>query len=210
MTTLMKYVLMASMTVFLLSCAFGGGKPAIMLEQYALEYPPPSLPDLNRIEEVIRVERFSVAQIFNNAKIVYREKSYNYDDYTYHRWRANPGDMVSDYLLRDLRQSGLFKSVFSYRDLDDIPLVLKGGVGEFFEADEKGGRKAILSVDLTLMDLSQKDTVSRVIFQKNYRFEESVVEQTVPGFVQAMSKAMEKLSRQAIGDVYSAIKNTKR
>jgi len=48
------------------------------------------------------------------------------------------------------------------------------------------------------------------MFQKNYRFEEPVVEQTVPGFVQAMSKAMEKLSRQAIGDVYSAIKNTKR
>ena len=80
MTILMKYVLMASMTVFLLSCAFGGGKPAIMLEQYALEYPPPSLQDLNRIDEVLRVERFSVAQIFNNAKIVYREKSYNYDD----------------------------------------------------------------------------------------------------------------------------------
>jgi len=69
---------------------FGGGKPGVMLEQYALEYPPPSLQDLNRIDEVIRVERFSVAQIFNNAKIVYREKSYNYDDYTYHRWRANP------------------------------------------------------------------------------------------------------------------------
>jgi ABC-type uncharacterized transport system auxiliary subunit len=65
-------------------------------------------------------------------------------------------------------------------------------------------------VDLTLMDLSQKDTVSRVIFQRNYRFEEPVVEQTVPGFVQAMSKAMEKLSRQAIGDVYGAIKNKKR
>jgi len=42
------------------SCSFGGGKPAMMLEQYALEYPPPSLQDLNRIDEVIRVERFSL------------------------------------------------------------------------------------------------------------------------------------------------------
>jgi hypothetical protein len=60
MTTLIKYVLMASMTVFLLSCALGGGKPAMMLEQYALEYPPPSLQDLNRIDEVIRVDAFQL------------------------------------------------------------------------------------------------------------------------------------------------------
>lgn len=202
-----KYILSVLMTIMFLGCALGSGKPAIMVHQYALEYPSPTLPTLTPLADVIRVERFTVVQMYKSSKIVYREKSYNYDEYAYHRWRANPGDMVGDYLLRDLRQSGLFKAVFSYRDPDDISLVLKGGVGEFFEADEKGIRKAVLAVSLTLMDLTQRDISSRVLFQKNYRLEEPVAEQTVQGLVHAMSSAMEKLSRQVLGDLYGAIKN---
>ena len=113
--------------------------------------------------------------------------------------------MIGDCLLRDLRHSGLFRSVFSYRDMEEIPLVLKGGVGEFFEAEEGDGRRAVLAVHLMLVDLSAREPGGRVVFQKNYRFAEPVTEKTVPGFVRAMSRAMDKLSAQAVGDVHKAV-----
>lgn len=209
MKTSMKSALTALTAVLLLGCALGGGKPAVMIAHYAIEYAPPAPRGLAPADAAIRVDRFSVAQIFNSVKIVYRAKPFNFDDYAYHRWRANPGDMVGDFLLRDLRNSGLFRSVFSYRDMENDPLVLKGEVGEFLEADEGDSRKAVLSVHLTLMDLSARDAWGRVIFQRNYRFEEPVAENTVPGFVRAMSRAMEKLSEQAVGDVYQAVKGKK-
>lgn len=201
----MKITLSALTAILLLGCAMGGGKPAVMIEQYAIEYAPRAPRGSVPAEAAIRVDRFSVAQIFNSARIVYRERPYRFNEYAYHRWRANPGDMVGDCLLRDLRHSGLFRAVFSYRDIEDIPLVLKGGVAEFFEADEGGGRRAVLSIHLTLLDQSAREAGGRVVFQKNYRCEEPVEEKTVPGFVRAMSRAAEKLSAQAVGDVYQAV-----
>jgi ABC-type uncharacterized transport system auxiliary subunit len=205
MKTLMKYLFMVSIVLSLVACSFGG-KPSVMVEQYALEYPPPSVQSLSPMHEVIRLERFSVAQVFNHVKMVYRQKPTHYNDYAYHRWRANPGDMVGDSLLRDLRAAGIFKSVFSYRDMGNTPLILKGGVGEFYESDEKDGRKAILSVYITVIDTTSRELTKQIVFQKNYRYEEPVTEKTVQGFAQAMSRAVEKLSGQVITDIREAIK----
>jgi ABC-type uncharacterized transport system auxiliary subunit len=208
MTTLMKYLFMVGIVCGLMACT-SGGKPSVMVEQYALEYPSPPMQNIGRIDQVIRIDRFSVAQIFNNIKMIYRQKPRSYNDYTYHRWRANPGDMVGDELLRDLRATGIFTSVFSYRDMENPDLLLKGGVGEFYESDEKEGRKAILSVNITLMDRTQKELARQIIFQKNYRYEEPIPEQTVQGFAQGMSRAVEKLSGKVMADVYEAVKNRK-
>jgi cholesterol transport system auxiliary component len=208
MNTLIKYLVVVSIVLSLIACSFGG-KPAVMVEQYALEYPPPSVQSLGPMDEVIRLERFSVAQIFNHVKMVYRQKPTHYNDYAYHRWRANPGDMVGDSLLRDLRAAGIFKSVFSWRDVGNMPFILKGGVGEFYESDEKDGRKAILSVHIILIDATSRELTKQIVFQKNYRCEEPVTEKTVQGFALAMSRAVEKLSGQVITDIREAMKNRK-
>jgi ABC-type uncharacterized transport system auxiliary subunit len=208
MKALMKYLFIGGFACGLIACSFGG-KPAVMVEQYALEYPSPPMQNIGRIDRVIRFERFTVAQVFNNIRMIYRQKPNNYDDYTYHRWRANPGDMVGDALLRDLQATGIFKAVFSYRDTENTDLLLKGGVGEFYESDEKDGRKAILSVTITLMDRTSKELAKQIVFQKNYRIEEAIQEQTVQGFAQGMSRAVEKLSQRVITDVYEAVKNRK-
>ena len=208
MTMRIKYLFMVGIACCLIACTFGG-KAAVMVEQYALEYPAPPMQNIGRIDRIIRIERFTVSQIYNNLKMVYRQKPYNYDDYTYRRWRAIPGDMVGDELLRDLRATGIFKSVFSYWDVENTDLLLKGGVGEFYESDEKEGRKAILSVNITLMDRTQKELGKQIIYQRNYRYEEPITEQTVQGFARGMSRAVEKLSGQVIADIYEAVKNIK-
>jgi ABC-type uncharacterized transport system auxiliary subunit len=203
MKAFMKYFVMILIVFSPLACSFGG-KPSVMVDQYALEYPPPSVQGLTPMDEVIRLERFSVAQIFNHVKMVYRQKPTHYNDYAYHRWRANPGDMVGDSLLRDLRAAGIFKSVFSWRDMANTSLILKGGVGEFYESDEKDGRKAILSVHIAVIDAKSRELTKQIIFQKNYRYEEPVTEKTVQGFAQAMSRAVERLSGQVITDIREA------
>lgn len=205
MKTLMKILFVLWITGGVTACALGG-KPVAMVEQYALEYAPPCVQNLSPIDRVIAIDRFSVSQIFNNVKMIYRRKPTLYNDYAYHRWRANPGDMVGDSLLRDLRAAALFKSVFSWRDMGNTPFILQGGVGEFYESDETDGRKAILSVNITLLDTTQKELTKQIIFQKNYRCAEPVAEKTVPGFAGAMSIAVERLSGQIIADVYAAMK----
>jgi uncharacterized lipoprotein YmbA len=83
MKILIKYFSIVSIVLSLVACSFGG-KPSVMVEQYALEYPPPSVQSISPMDEVIRLERFSVAQVFNHVKMVYRQKPTQYNDYAYH------------------------------------------------------------------------------------------------------------------------------
>ena len=192
--------------VLLTFSVYGCGKPPTLVQKYLLEYPSPAVPASARIDEGVKVEVFSVAQAFNSTAMVYRPNPYKSDIYTYHRWRVNPGNLISDYLVRDLRNSGLFKAVFSTGQAGANRFLIEGGVEEFQEIDEPGGWQAALAVNITLLDLNHQEITKRVVFQKNYRAAEPLTEQTPQGLAQGMSQAMAKLSDQIITDIYQAAK----
>jgi len=199
--------------VFLLPFAFGcslGGKPAYSVKHYVLEYPSPKMEGIQGFNELLKVERFSVSPIFNSTAMVYRENPFGRDAYHYERWRVNPGDMVTDLIVRDLRNSGLFRAIFSYHDGEETRFLLEGQVEEFLELEEKDSWKAILGVHITFLDLTKKERAEKVIFQRSYRFVELFAEKTPEGLAGGMSKAMEKFSRQLIRDLEQAMKDGRR
>jgi cholesterol transport system auxiliary component len=191
----------------LLAAAFllaGCGKPPVMVHKYLLEYPPPEAPRRAQVPEGLRVELFAVAQAFNSPAMAYRSESYRSETYRYHRWRVNPGNLVTDFLLRDLRQTGLFKGVFGYDSTARPRFVLEGAVEEFQEVDEAEAWRAALALNITLLDTSKEEITQRVVFQKNYRASEPLTDKTPPGLADAMSRAMQKVSQAVIQDVYQA------
>ena len=200
--------LMATAAVFLLvTCVTGcisRGKPSPMIDYFVFEYSPPTRSALTSIDQVVKVERFSVAKAFNSATMVYRPAPYKMDTYGSSRWMVNPGDMVSDYLLRDMRSSGLFRGVLSFRDYEDARFLLSGSVEEIVEVDEDTDRKAVLSLTITLLDLSQGGA-QRLMYQKKYHSSESIQEKPPVGFARAASACMEKLSSLIIADAYGAV-----
>ena len=130
---------------FLPGC-LGGGGPARTIDRYALEYPSFLVEGLKSVDATVRVEQFSAAQEFNSPAMVYRPGLLIRDDYRYHRWRVNAPDLVTDYLIRDLKNQGLFRAVFSYREPEAGRFTLAGEVEEFLEFDEGENRSAILGV----------------------------------------------------------------
>lgn len=199
------FTVAAMLLAFLVTGCIGRGKPSPLVEYYTLEYPSPTFENLSRVEQTIKVERFSVAKMFNTVAMVYRPEPLKLDTYASNRWMVNPGDMTSDYLLRDLRNSGLFLAVFSYRDYEDARFVLEGGLEEFLEVDEEKGRSAILTLSVNLLDLSRRDTPGRVVFQKRYRTVEPIHAATPAGLARAMSAGMAKVSAQVLRDAYDAV-----
>lgn len=199
--------------LFLLLFAFGcslGGKPAYSVKHYILEYPSLQVEGIQRFNELIKVERFSVSPAFNSTAIVYRENPFGRDAYHYERWRVNPGDMVTDLIIRDLRNSGLFRAIFSYHDAEETRFLLEGQVEEFLEMEEKESWKAMLGIHITFLDLTKKELVEKVVFQRSYRFVELLTEKTPEGLAGGMSKAMERFSRQLIRDLERAMKDVRR
>jgi ABC-type uncharacterized transport system auxiliary subunit len=206
--SLKKSVLTFLLMILASGCSFGA-KTTYQVNQYTLEYPSPVLKEPAQVKELIRVERFSVANAFNTSAIVYRDGPHLRNIDPYNRWRTKPGEMVTDFLIRDLRHSGLFQAVFSYNQTQATRYLLEGQVNEFLESKEKDGLKAVLNLNITFLDLSKKEITEKVVFQRDYRYSEPLEEKTYGGLAQAMSKVMEKFSRQMMMDLYQAISTSK-
>lgn len=192
--------------VLMTSCSLGA-KPSYKVNQYTLEYPSPFLRELTSVNELIKVEQFSVAQTFNTSAMIYKEGPNLRNVDPYNRWRTKPGEMAAEYLVRDLRNSGLFRAVISCDDSEESRYLLEGQVDEFLEASEKDGRKAVLSLNVTFLDLTKRDTAEKVIFQRDYKVVKPYPEKTPAALAQGMSRAMEKISRQIILDLQDAVKS---
>lgn len=192
--------------VLIAGCSLGA-KPSYKVNQYTLEYPLPFSKELTSINEFVKVEEFSVAQTFNTSAMVYKEGPNLRNVDPYHRWRTKPGEMVAEYLVRDLRNCGLFRAVISYDDSMETRYLLEGEVDEFLEVSEKDGRKAVLGLNVTFLDLTKRNTIEKVVFQRDYKVIEPHLERTPAALAQGMSRAMEKISKQIILDLQDAVKS---
>jgi uncharacterized lipoprotein YmbA len=189
-----------------LTGCIGGGAPSPHVRQYILEYPPPRAGMATGAEAVLKVERFTVARLNASPAMLYRQSPFRRDAYHDRRWRVAPGDMVTDFLRRDLRHAGLFRAVLAARDPEEPRFVLEGGLDEFSEVGEGKHRKAILAATVTLLDLSARETPGRVLFQKDYRCEAPFAQEGDADLAEAMSRAMSQFSTQVIADIAQALK----
>ena len=100
-----------------------------------------------------------------------------------------------------------FQAVVPYDHSGGTRYLLEGQVDEFLEVSEKDGRKAVLSLHVTFLDLKQRDTAEKVIFQRDYNVAEPYSEKTPAALAQGMSRAMGIISRQIILDLQDAVKS---
>jgi|UniRef100_A0A7C5AMY0 ABC-type uncharacterized transport system auxiliary subunit len=180
-----------------------GGSPALV-HRYLLEYPPPVLKVAEPLPAVLLVEPFEVAQAFNSTAMLYQPAPQVSDAYQYHRWRVAPGAMVTDLLIRDLREAGMFQAVLRREGTGEGRFRLEGGVEEIQEVDTPGTWQAALTISVTLVDLESPEVHRRVVFHKTFRAAEPLPAKTPAGLAQGMSAALRRLSGEIIQEVYQA------
>ncbi len=193
----------------LLGACVPSNKPRSKIEFYTLEYDLSKKAALKSLPIVIRIERFSVAPMYNTTRMIYRDSSFKRSAYVLHKWRANPGNLVTYFLSRDIKQSGLFKAVLPHDSGFPSSYVLEGSVDEFFEWDSVKDWKAVLSLAITLMAYDEPDISKRVLFQKAYRVIKPCKQKNPRALAGAMSLAMKEVSGEILEDVYSHLKDRK-
>jgi ABC-type uncharacterized transport system auxiliary subunit len=183
----------------------GPRQPELKIDYYTLEYAPPAFPGMAALPRVLRVQRFQIASDYNGQRIVFRQKAFQRDTYNYHKWRANPADLVSDFLTRDLNESGLFRAVFGPGTRTSATDRIEGSVDEFFEYDEPSTWQARLALTVTLIRENEPDITRRIVFQKRYVEIEPCQTKTPQALAEAMSRAMARASQNITQDVYRAL-----
>ena len=193
--------------LFCLSGCSALNKPKPKIHHFTLEYTVSKIEGLKPINAVLRVDRFGVAPAYNSNRMIYRDKSFKRDEYVYSKWIANPGGFATYFLARDLRDSGLFKAVFTYKSHLAASYAMEGSVDEFFEWDTPEGWDAVLGLSITLVVLQEPDISKRILFQKSYRVTRRCKEEHPRGFAETMSLAMQEVSEKIIRDVYTVLKD---
>ena len=172
---------------------------------YTLEYDPPRVADLARLPNIIQVSAFETAPTYDTTQIVYSEGQYQRETYVYHKWRNKPGEMVTQYLTRDLRESGLFAAVLTEESRSAASHRLEGVVEEFYELDSAHQWFAVLTLDVVLAAADESDPAKRVLLQKSYSLREPCKEKTPLALAAAMSRALAKASSRIVVDIHGRL-----
>jgi ABC-type uncharacterized transport system auxiliary subunit len=197
---------MIVLSLIIIGCA-GNGKPQYEVESYILSYPALSWDKPGKLNTSVKFNRFSIATAYNSADMIFRKDSYSLDTFNYSRWAVNPADMIADSLLRDVRESGFFRAVFSRHETDEGRFLISGGIEEFYLRMEKSNKTAVISIAVSLKDSREKEISKSILFQKKYVREEPLQESSPRGYCEAASQAMRIISEQIIRDIYTAVQN---
>jgi ABC-type uncharacterized transport system auxiliary subunit len=187
-----------------LAGCFRGAKAPAPEERYVLEYPSPGLPGAAPLSGALRVGRFGADESLKTARMVFRPEPFRKETDFYNLWAVAPDSLVTDFLLRDFRRAGPFRAVFAEGEPQPARFLVHGYLEAFEETEGPNGRAAALAATVTLFDLSRKEIPERILFQKEYRFEEPLPEKSPRGLARAMSRAAERLSAQLVRDVHEA------
>ncbi len=182
-------------------------RPAV--EFYSLDYVSPVSEAPRQLPFIVRVQPFQAAPPYNSTRIVYGTDRFARNRYAYHRWIAEPAQMVTFFLARDIRNSKLFQAVTT----DDEPEpthLLQGTVESFYEQDNCEQWNAILSVTVTLVDKDQDDVSRKIALQKTYAESEQCRQNSPAGLAAAMSTAMSEVSGKIISDVHNALSGSRK
>jgi len=198
------YLALCFLFLFILGC-FPKGRVSY-IEHFVIDYDPPAFENIISLNTSIKLEKFSIMEIYNNTRMYYKDSPFKLNTYIYSRWRVNPADLLSDYFLRDLVNAGIFLKVFSYKDPNDAIFSLEVAIEEFLEIIEEGRPYSVLTLNIVLLDNRETDITKKIIFQKKYREKELLHEHSPESFAKGMSIAFKRMSFSIINDIYNTLK----
>jgi ABC-type uncharacterized transport system auxiliary subunit len=189
--------------VALAGCAAFGKTP--VTTDYDLRYTPPALSNLAPVDALLSVQVLGTRVELNGTDMAYQPQPYEVNAYTYSRWAASPVTLTSSYLVRDFRQSGLFKGVFEYAASVNSRYLLLISLEEFREIDQENTGQGRISLSAALFDLGPLGDRQLLLFQKQYSAAGPEVQQSAGGLASSMSAALREVSGSLMADVNAGV-----
>ena len=183
-------------------------RPAISTTYYSLDYAPEPIIFAPQLPVSLNIAKFTCSYELNSTEILFSSEPNTVTNYNYSRWRVYPSDMCTDFLVRDIRNSGFLLNVV--KNQNNANYNLETDLTEFMRIDDSNGSRVKLSLNCTLVDSQAETLMQKIIFSKNYAYEQSVQDQSPWGMAQALSQAFAQFSAQIQKDIYSSLNQQKK
>lgn len=190
--------------IFVLTMIMGGctniKHAPLEIHYYTLEYDPPRSVETNPLPYTVKIEQFQSSPLYDSNRIIFKKEDFTRDEYTYHKWRAHPGELVSFYLARDFSDTGRFQAALSYESTLPYSHLITGVVEDFYL--QKGDTsEAVLSIAVNLVEGVRRNQSNAILMQKKYRLGIESQADGPQGFAEAMSTAMQQVSAEILRDI---------
>jgi ABC-type uncharacterized transport system auxiliary subunit len=172
----------AAMAFLIAGC--GSSRP---IKYYQVAYATKTVAAQNTIDTSLMVRLFEASHLYLDDKMVYGFETPEMGTYEYHRWSEPPVEILQTALVRGLRSTGQYNAVYTLRADPDGRFILSGQIYDFREVDG-AGVVARLSYEIRMRDRKSGTTV----WEHTYTSDEPATEKTVPAFVLAMDKNIQR------------------
>jgi len=173
------------------------------IDFYTLEYAPPEPVRADPLVGVVLLRRLTSASLFGTDRMVTRGPMYSTEFSYYKRWAASPSSMMTDFLYRDLSDSGLFDALLNGPGFLRPDYEISGTVEAIQAIRRLGGWQAALTVNILFFPYSPGDKTPAAdrIFQKRYEITAPCEDGNTASIVASLSTCMQTFSRELIRDM---------
>jgi uncharacterized lipoprotein YmbA len=184
-----KKLIASSFAVMALIALAGCGGAVKYPNYYALHIPPPPDPPAQGgVRASLAVREFRSPAYLHQGAIVYKTSPEQIGFYNYHRWAADPREVVTNAVTDRLRASGKFTQVKTYDGRPDVDYVLSGRIERLEEVDYEGGVKVEVAISAQMTNL----TTGAAVWTNTVDEIGTVGQRDVPAVVSEMNRTMER------------------
>lgn len=149
---------------------------------------PPDPPAPENVRTSIAVREFQSPNYLRQGPIVYRTTPEEIGFYEYHRWAADPRQLVTGAVIDHLRASGQYAMVSTYNGRPDDDYILSGKLEKLEEVDYPAGVKVEVAISAQITNVKTGSTVwSNAVSEVG-----TVSQRSVPGIVSQMNRTMDE------------------
>ena len=173
---------------------------------YVLEYPHTPPAAAARIPRQIAVQTFRANRVFSEERIAYREGENQVNFYEYHRWANQPGELVTNYFIHRLKDSGLYGGVYPSKEGPPPDFILQGRILHFEEIDR--GKEVSASVALELELVNGKTRTPS--WRNEAQCSKPLATRDMNGVTQGIHACLDETATKLLGEMYTQIEKSAR
>jgi ABC-type uncharacterized transport system auxiliary subunit len=171
---------------------------------YTLNLPaPPDPPAGASVRTSIAVREFQSPGYLRQGPIVYRSAPEEIGFYEYHRWAADPRQLVTGAVIDHLRASGRYSMVSTYNGRPDNEYTFSGRLDKLEEVDSPTG----VMVEVAMSAQITKVKTGTTVWSNSVAEAEPVSKRNVPGIVSQMNQTMDLAINKLLSTVPSPLSN---
>lgn len=167
-----------------------GSVPATKYYQLSVPNASPAS-NAERIPVNLLIGPISASHLYREDHLVFASNAEQMGTYEFHQWVAPPTEMIEEYLMRDLRASGKYRSVSQLTSASRGDFVLHGHLYDFKEIAGTP-MAARVTLDFELRDIK----ASQVVWTQHYSHDEPVDGKDVSAVVAALDRNVKQAAAQ--------------